>query len=101
MSQTYLCRQNVLVTRPAQLLERITHLDLTLALGVHLSRIEEVDAITPSCLHALLDNVALLCSTVGEPSTQGEDRHLQASGAQVAELHVLGLEFALDGRHDG
>jgi len=95
--------QNVLVTGPVELLEGIAHLNLALTVGVDLGGVEEVDAVVPGGLHALLDNVAVLGATIGEPATEGEDRDLETAGAKVAELHVLGVEDASDGgsRHDG
>jgi hypothetical protein len=95
--------QDVLIARPVELLERSAHLDLTTAIGVDLGSVEEVDAVVPGSLHALLDNVAVLSATVGEPATEGEDRDLETAGTKVAELHVLGVENTSDSglRHDG
>ena len=95
--------QDVLVTRPVELLEGIAHLNLALAVGVDLGSVEEVDAMVPGSLQALLDNVAVLGAAVGEPATEGQDGDLETGGTKVAELHVLGVEDASDGggRHDG
>jgi hypothetical protein len=95
--------EDVLVTRPVELLEGIAHLNLALTVGVHLRGVEEVDAVVPGGLHALLDNVAVLSAAVGEPATKGEDGNLETAGTKVAELHVLGVKDASDGGrgHDG
>jgi hypothetical protein len=95
--------EHVLITRPVELLERLTHLDLALAVGVDLGGVEEVDTVVPGSLHALLDNVAVLGAAVGEPSSEREDGDLEAAGSQVAELHVLGVKDTSDGgcRHSG
>ena len=73
-------RQHVLVARPRQLFEGIAHLHLALALRIYLGRVEEIDAVAPRCLHALLDNVALLRSAVRQPPAQREHGHLQSRG---------------------
>jgi hypothetical protein len=95
--------EHVFVTGPVELLKRLAHLDLTLAIGVDLGGVEEVDTVVPGSLQALLDNVAVLGATVGEPSTKREDGDLEAAGSQVAELHVLGVEGTSDCgcRHSG
>lgn len=93
---THLGSQNILIPRPVQLLKRAPHLDLALARRVRLGRVEEVDAVVPGRLHALLDDVALLRAAIGEPAAQREDRDLQARGAQVSEYHVLGVEGGSD-----
>ena len=36
---------------------------------MYLSGIESIDAMIPGSLHALLDNISLLCATIGEPAT--------------------------------
>lgn len=78
--------QHVLVARPVELLERVAHLHLALSVGVDLGGVEEVDAVVPGGLHALLDDRAVLRAAVGEPAAQREDGDLQAAGAEVAEL---------------
>lgn len=83
-----LCAQDVLVTGPVELLEGVSHFDLTGAVGVDLGSVEEVDSVVPCGLHALLDNVAVLGAAVGEPAAEGEDRDLQTAWAEVAELLV-------------
>lgn len=35
---------------------------------MYLSGVESVDAMIPRSLHALLDNISLLCATIGEPT---------------------------------
>lgn len=111
--------QDVLVTGPVELLEGGAHLDLAGTVGVDLGGVECLlgggasqllgqiaragdagathDAMIPSRLQDLLDNGALLGASVGEPATEGEDRDLEAGGAQVAELHVLGVVGGADG----
>jgi hypothetical protein len=76
-----------------KLLEGIAHLNLALARRVDLSGIEEVDAMVPGSLHALLHNVALLCSSIGQPASQREHGDLQTGRSEAAELHVLGIEL--------
>ena len=88
-------REHILVSRPRQLLQCLAHLDLALAVRVDLSGVEEVDAIIPRRLKAILHDVALLCASVREPSAEGEDRDLETGGAQVAKDHVLRVELAL------
>jgi hypothetical protein len=51
--------------------------------------------ILPGSLETLLDNLALLRTTVCEPSTEGEDGDFKTRGAKVAEGHVLEEEEAL------
>jgi hypothetical protein len=51
--------------------------------------------ILPGSLETLLDNLALLCTTVCEPSTEGEDGDLETGRTKVAEGHVLEGEEAL------
>lgn len=70
--------------------------------GAYFSGVEEVDAVVPSSLEALLrviscrrvwwrraelylDNVALLGPAVGQPAAQGEDADLETRWSQVAE----------------
>ena len=79
-------RDHVLVTRPCELLERLTHLNLALAVGVRLGSVEEVDAVAPRRLEAVLDDLALLRATVCEPASEREDGDLQSGGTEVAEL---------------
>jgi len=68
-----LCAQDVLVAGPVELLEGSAHLDLASTVGVDLGGVEEVDSVVPGSLHALLDNVAVLSATIGEPSAEGEN----------------------------
>jgi hypothetical protein len=53
-----LCRQDVLVTWPGELLEGLAHLELALSGRVDLGSVEEVDAVVPGGLHAVLDERA-------------------------------------------
>jgi hypothetical protein len=53
-----LCRQDVLVTWPGELLEGLAHLELALSGRVDLGSVEEVDAVVPGSLHAVLDERA-------------------------------------------
>jgi hypothetical protein len=53
-----LCRQDVFVTWPGQLLEGLAHLELAFSGRVDLGRVEEVDAVVPGGLHAILDERA-------------------------------------------
>lgn len=73
----------------------------------------------PRCLQALLDNVSLLGSAVGQPASQREDGHLQSGRTEVAKdlysglsvsclckrdfaiatYHVLRVKHGFDGRH--
>jgi hypothetical protein len=53
-----LCRQDVLVTWPGELLEGLAHLELALSGRVDLGSVEEVDAVVPGGLHAVLDEGA-------------------------------------------
>jgi hypothetical protein len=92
-------RQNVLVSGPVELLQGLSHLHLGLTRGIGLGSVKGVDAMVPGSLQALLDNLTLLGSSVGEPSTKGEDAHLETGRSQVAELHVLGVIGRTDGRH--
>lgn len=94
-----LCGEDVLVSGPVELLQSLSHLDLASSVGVDLGGVKGVDAVVPGGLQAVLDDVALLGASVGQPSSQGEHAHLEASGAQVAELHVLGVVRGLDNRH--
>lgn len=55
------------------------------------------DAVVPGCLQDLLDDGALLCAAVGEPAAEGEEGDLETGGAQVPELHVLGVVGGADG----
>lgn len=57
----------------------------------------------PGSLENVLDDGALLGATVGEPASEGEDRHLETSRSKVTELHVLGVIGSSNGglRHDG
>lgn len=80
--------EHVLVTRPVELLERLSHFDFALAIGVDLGGVEEVDAVVPGSLKAVLDDLALLGAAVGEPAAEREDGDLQSSGPEVAELLV-------------
>lgn len=80
------------------------------------TRIKEIDPMVPSSLHAVLHDGTLLSSSIGQPSSQGEDRYLESSrtksvsvqlalftvtfqGHLPSELHILGVKHALDGRH--
>lgn len=93
-----LCAQDVLVAGPVELLEGSAHLDLASTVGVDLGGVEEVDSMVPGSLHALLDNVAVLSATIGEPSAEGENRDLETAGAEVAEL-LEGLSEMCSMRH--
>ena len=92
--------QDVLVAGPVELLQGLAHLNLGVAIGIRLGGIEGVNAVLPSGLQTLLDDSSLLGTTVGEPTAEGQSAHLEPSGAQVAELHVLGVESGSD-RHGG
>lgn len=86
--------EDVLVARPVELLERVAHLDLGLAIGVDLRRVEEVDTVVPSGLEALLDNITLLSAAVCEPTAEGKDGDLETGRAKVAEdLKMLSAGF--------
>lgn len=111
--------QDVLVAGPVELLEGGAHLNLAGTVGVDLGGVECLlgerarvscwarlretkmlathNAMVPSRLQDLLDNGALLGASVGEPATEGEDRDLETGGAQVPELHVLGVVGGADG----
>jgi hypothetical protein len=52
--------------------------------------------VVPGRLHNLLDNVALLGATIGEPAAEGEDRDLETGRSKVAELHALGVVCGTD-----
>jgi hypothetical protein len=54
-----LCRKDVLVARPGELLEGVAHLDLRLTVSIGLRCVEEVDSVVPCGFQALLDDVAL------------------------------------------
>ena len=62
--------EHVLISRPRELLQCLTHLDLTLSVGVYLCGVEEVDAIVPCALQAVFDHVTLLCAAVRQPSAK-------------------------------
>jgi hypothetical protein len=70
--------EDVLIARPVELLERLAHLDLALAVGVDFCSVEEVDAMIPRCLEAFFYDAALLRATVCQPATEREDRHFEA-----------------------
>ena len=117
--------QDVLVTGPAELLEGLAHLDFGSTVGINLGSVEGLllkmllvlcflwtggrkktyNAMVPGSLEALLDDLALLGTTVGEPATEGEDGNLETGVTQVTELHVLGLigrgNDGRIGRHGG
>lgn len=88
---SYLRCQDVLITRPIQFLQSSAHLNLALAAGIYLGRVEHIDAIVPGSLQALFDNIALLRTTVSEPSTKRQYGNLQACRPEVAKDHVLGV----------
>ncbi len=59
-AKEYLRDEHIFVARPSKLFESLTHLNLTLAVGIDLSRIERVYAILPSGLEAILHHAAFL-----------------------------------------
>lgn len=63
----------------------MTHLNFGLAIGVDLGGVEEVDAVVPRSLQTFLDDVALLGTTIGEPSSKGEDGDFKTGRTKVAE----------------
>lgn len=81
LNLSYLCRDHVFVPGPSQLLERLSHLKFALSSSVDLGSVEEVDAIVPCRLHTVLDDGAFLSASVGQPTSQGQDRDLQAGWA--------------------
>lgn len=102
----YLGRDDQVVPLPSKLLDRLAHDDLGLALGVHLGRVEEVDAAVVRRLHA---GQRALCkhassatmvsspgaggrtlvdmAAVGEPAAERDGGDLEAGPAQKPVLH--------------
>jgi len=93
------CQNEMRVKRPIghHNLQRSSHLNLRLPVGVDLCSVEEIYPMIPGCLHALLDYVAFLSPSISQPSPKGEDRHLQSRRPKVAEHHVFRVKLGFDG----
>lgn len=77
-TKEYLRAKHILISRPSQLTQRITHLDLRLAICVDLGCVEEIYSILPCCGKDVFYDAAFLGAAVGEPATEGEDADFQA-----------------------
>lgn len=102
--------EHILVSWPCELLECVTHLNLALSITVNFRSVKEVcrvpsqhsskwevvigltDSVVPRSFHAVLHVVALLGTTVREPSSERENGDLETAGAKVAELHLAGKQ---------
>jgi len=68
-AKEHLGNKDIFVSWPSQLLERGAHLNLALAIGIHLRSVKSIDAIFPCCLQAVFHDIALLGAAIGEPAT--------------------------------
>lgn len=95
VTKVELRRDDIVVAFEIALLQSLAHDDLTLALGVNFSRVEEIDSMVPCFLQALcrlFDLRYAAVRAIREPAAEAEYTDLEAGAPEVAEEHVLGLE---------
>ena len=59
---------------------------------------EQVDAVVPGRLEAVLHDIALLGAAICEPATEGPDRDLETRGSQMSEDHCANISECSSGK---
>src|SRR5204862_4040224 len=84
-------RHDVLHARPGELLQRLAHDLLALAVRVDLGVVEEIDAAIEGRRHAVARRGGVDLVAVRHPRAEGKLAHLQAGAAESSIVHFDAL----------